>query len=653
MTHSNRQPLRTIFYLAFSIVAITVTAVAWYGYQSAEQIIHEINEESEGAHHLLEDIGEIKYLTANTQRLALQSIQSGDNKLLLQTAIQANRFDEIIAEMPNHLEEDDAEIAAALIQLKQDFHNHLAAVAAMASDIIEGMEAGQEKLHQASIRSQELHDELDRISEALAADAEKDIAALNARSKQVFYTPLLSAIIILAIILLLFFLFKKRLLSPLLKMQEFTEQLSRESTLVDTRLDHPHNDEIGALCNSINRMLDNLNQITVSHDQLAIAKQEAERASNAKSDFLSRMSHELRTPMNAILGFSQILEMDDEHPLNEIQLDQVHEISKAGHHLLELINEVLDLAKVESGRIELSVEPVPYSEVLDECLSLAKPLAARRQISIYHNASQASKFCVRADRIRIKQVILNLLSNAIKYNKDLGTITLELMLVDAEWVRLRITDTGAGIPPGQMQDLFQPFNRLGAEQSETEGTGIGLALSKRLIEMQKGTIGVESIPGNGSCFWIDLPTCELASSMTHEELMPAVANHTHSHTRDRKILYIEDNPSNLKMVEHLLSRRPQITLLSALNPTLGLELAAAHQPDLILLDIQLPDFNGYEVLKRLQADERTNRLPVVAISANAMPRDIAKGRAAGFMDYLTKPLDAQRFMQLIDETLRD
>jgi signal transduction histidine kinase len=653
MTTSRHQPLRTIVYLAFSIVAATVTGVAWYGFQSAEQIIGEINKESEGAHHLLEDIGEIKYITAETQRLALESILSGDKKLLLQTAIQADRFYGIVTEMTSHLEEDDAEIEASLVQLKQAYREHLAAIASMAGDIIEGLEAGKEKLRHVSSHTQQLHDELDHLTEALKADAEKDIAALNERSKRVFYSPLLSAAIILSIILSLFFLFKMRLLSPLWKLQGFTERLSQENTLVGTRIEHPYNDEIGNLYKSINHMLDNLDQVTVSRDQLIVAKQEAEQASNAKSDFLSRMSHELRTPMNAILGFSQILEMDDEHPLNEIQLDQVHEISKAGHHLLELINEVLDLAKVESGRIELSVEPIPYNEVLNECLSLAKPLAAQRQISIYHNAAQASGFCVRADRIRIKQVILNLLSNAIKYNKDHGTITLELMQVDGEWVRLRITDSGAGIPPGQMQDLFQPFNRLGAEQGETEGTGIGLALSKRLIEMQKGTIGVESIPGNGSCFWIDLPTCELTSPAAEDTHMPANSYYAGSQSRNRKVLYIEDNPSNLKMVEHLLSRRPHITLLSALNPTLGLELAAAHQPDLILLDIQLPDFNGYEVLKRLQADEKTNQLPVVAISANAMPRDIAKGRAAGFMDYLTKPLDTQRFMQLVDETLRD
>ena len=652
MSSSHRLSIRITLYLAFAIVATTASGIAWYGYHSSEQIMQEISEEATGSHQLLEHLGEIKYLATDTQRLALQSIQEHDIRPLLQIAIQANHFHTLINEMLPLLEKDDAAIAAALIQLTQEYRAHLFSVVEMSGDAIEGLETTVEKQHQMNIQWQLLSNSLEHISGKLKADAGKDLSALTEQTKQLLQIHVVSAVIIVTIILLLFILTQHQLIVPLREIKNFAEEISHQKSYESTRVPYHRNDEIGDLSNSINRMLDNLNRITVSRDHLAIAKQEAEHASNAKSEFLSCMSHELRTPLNAVLGFGQLLESDDEYPLTEYQLDQVHEIVKGGEHLLGLINDILDLAKVEAGHIVLSMEAIPYNEVIHECLSLVNPLAKQRQISIHHEPELLAGFCVRADRIRIKQVILNLLSNAVKYNKNHGTITLELALVTDNQVRLSITDTGAGITSEQIQELFRPFNRLGAEHSATEGTGIGLALSKRLVELQQGQIGVESTPGIGSSFWVDFPSCTLATSTVDDAPEISTSHPDSNHAPSKKILYIEDNPANLKMVEHLIRRRPNLTLISALNPVLGLELASAHYPDLILLDIQLPDMDGYQVLKRLQADEQTRNTPVIAISANAMPRDIKRGEAAGFVEYLTKPINAKQFMQVLDQTLK-
>ena len=308
------------------------------------------------------------------------------------------------------------------------------------------------------------------------------------------------------------------------------------------------------------------------------ARDEAERANRAKSEFLSSMSHELRTPMNAILGFAQLLETDS--ALNADQEDNVNEILKGGRHLLELINEVLDLAKIETGRVDLSLEPVPCASVVKEAINLVKPIADKQGISLEWDT--CADIMLRADRMRFKQVLINLLSNAVKYNKPHGAVRLEAFALDNNRARLQVIDTGPGIPAAHLADLFQPFQRIGAEQSEVEGSGIGLVISKRLIEMMGGSIGVESQVGQGSTFWIELPLDNTLENAYFDTPSMDGAD-TQSLQPLRTILYIEDNPANLKLVTQILSKRPSFYLLSAPTPAIGLDLAAAKHPDLILL----------------------------------------------------------------------
>ena len=383
---------------------------------------------------------------------------------------------------------------------------------------------------------------------------------------------------------------------------------------------------------------------------LISAREEADRANRAKSDFLSSMSHELRTPMNAILGFGQLMEYDD--TLSAEQRDNVQEILKAGKHLLELINEVLDLAKVESGHIDLSIEPVEVCPVVEECLSLIQNQANKRQLRISHTGMDGVQ--LRADRTRLKQVLLNLLSNAVKYNREGGSIDLSVEHPSEDFVRIRVTDTGPGIAPERLVELFQPFNRLDAENTEIEGSGIGLTITRRIVEMMGGSIQVESTPGKGSSFWIELPY-EANTDGTQEPGKTATAAPA-MHGEDilasqQTVLYIEDNPSNIKLVAQLLARRKHIHLLTAHLPELGIELARSRHPMLILLDINMPGLSGYEVLNIIKADPVLKDTPVIAITANAMPGDIERGKAAGFDAYLSKPLDVESFYKLVDDYL--
>lgn len=384
-------------------------------------------------------------------------------------------------------------------------------------------------------------------------------------------------------------------------------------------------------------------------EALIAARDEADRANQAKSEFLSSMSHELRTPMNAILGFSQLMEYDDALP-GEHQ-DSVQEILKAGHHLLELINEVLDLAKVESGSIDLSLEPVEVCPIVDECLSLVSPMADERQIRVMHTGLTGA--AVRADRMRLKQALLNLLSNAIKYNRTGGSVKLDVLSEGSDRLRIRVTDTGQGIPAWRMKELFKPFNRLDADSSGIEGTGIGLTITRRIVELMGGSVDVQSEIGVGSSFWIELPLESLPDAERgHESASGGSATRTQRDgDAQHTVLYIEDNPSNIKLVAQILGRRKHIHLLTAHTPELGIELALMRHPELILLEINMPGMDGYQVLEVFKADARLKAIPVVAVTANAMTRDIERGKAAGFIDYLTKPLDVVRFHAVIDVCL--
>lgn len=382
--------------------------------------------------------------------------------------------------------------------------------------------------------------------------------------------------------------------------------------------------------------------------ELVAAREAAERANRAKSDFLSSMSHELRTPMHAIIGFAQILESDP--TLDADQHDNVREILRAGRHLLSLINEVLDLAKIEAGRIDLNLESFDLAPLVQECLQLVAPLAAPRAIQLAADTTDEA-LRVYADRNRLRQSLLNLLSNAIKYNRETGAVNVRARATHAGRVRIEVQDTGIGIAPEKQAELFQPFNRLGQEASAIEGTGIGLSITRRLIELMGGEIGVASAVDQGSTFWIELNAGDDgASSAANAEaaapLIPACGE-------DKAVLAIDDNPINLKLIAQMLGRIcPHLRFLSAHEAALGLTLARAHRPSVIVLDIQMPGMDGYAFLHALRADPELARTPVIAVTAQAMPEDLERGRAAGFCAYLPKPLDLSAFRAALLDCLR-
>ena len=382
-------------------------------------------------------------------------------------------------------------------------------------------------------------------------------------------------------------------------------------------------------------------------EELRLAKLAAEQANEAKSEYLSRMSHELRTPLNAILGFAQLLELDD---LDTEQRDNLGHILSGARHLLSLINEVLDIAAIEAGRLSLSLEPVALADVAAETVSLIRPLADQQNIVVVGPEVSCSTH-VLGDRQRLKQVLLNLLSNAVKYNREGGSVQLACEPLDGGRLRIMVTDTGLGVPPDAVERLFVPFERVTNEQSSIEGTGLGLPLSKRLAEAMGGTLDLVSTPGQGSTFWVELPLVEspVEQEDRQEQAGQAPEEERVSQTGPAiTVLYIEDNMSNLRLVERVLGRRPAVRLISAMRPELGLELATEHHPDLVLLDLHLPDMPGEVVLRRLQTNPRTADIPVVILSADARAGLIQRLLEQGARAFLTKPLDVKEFLELLD-----
>ena len=376
----------------------------------------------------------------------------------------------------------------------------------------------------------------------------------------------------------------------------------------------------------------------------------AQQANRAKSDFLSSMSHELRTPLSAMLGFAQLIDAGTPAP-TPAQKRSLDQILLAGWHLLELINEILDLALIESGKLALALEPVALAEVLRDCRDMVEPQAQKRDISLLFPRPDIGYF-VQADRTRMRQVLINLLSNAIKYNQARGAVEVDCSIVIPSHLRIRVSDTGAGLAPDQLAQLFQPFNRLGQEASAVPGTGIGLVVCKRLVESMGGSIGVESTVGKGSVFWVEMPLA--AQPQAAPAGVAALAQATALEPADaplRSVLYVEDNDANLMLIEDLVARRPEIRFLSARDGMGGIAMAREHLPDVVLMDVHLPDISGVDAMKILRADAATAHIPVIALSANAMARDIAIGLEAGFTHYLTKPIKVVQFMDVLDQAL--
>jgi signal transduction histidine kinase/ActR/RegA family two-component response regulator len=406
--------------------------------------------------------------------------------------------------------------------------------------------------------------------------------------------------------------------------------------------------EANEMLNRVNRDLEvQIEERKRAEEEARVAKEDADRANRAKDEFLSRMSHELRTPLNAVLGFAQLLEMDQVDP---DQLDSVQQILKAGRHLLELINEVLEIARIESGRISLSLEPVGVSDALQNVMDLVRPIAEKRGVVLRSDAPPEPNPYVQADRQRLTQVLLNLLSNGVKYNREGGTVAVRCRESAHGRFRIEVQDQGRGIPPDKIGRLFNPFDRLDAEQTDVEGTGLGLALSKHLVEAMGGSVDVESEVDVGSTFSV-----ELALTTSPDGLYDAAGQVPQlpeaSPGKPTTVLYIEDNPSNLRLVERLLAQRPSVRLLSAIQGGIGLDLAREHRPDAILLDVHLPDIPGEEVLRRLREDPRTREIPVVVVTADATSGQRGKLLEAGARAYLTKPLDVKEFLGTVDGIL--
>lgn len=376
----------------------------------------------------------------------------------------------------------------------------------------------------------------------------------------------------------------------------------------------------------------------------------AEAANQSKSEFLSRMSHELRTPLNAVLGFSQLLELDELRPDQELAVSQ---ITRGGRHLLDLINEILDISQIESGKLTLSPEAVNAREVVAECVDLVRPLAAERGVHLVSGGELAPcRHHVFADRQRIKQILLNLLGNGIKYNRDGGTVSISCSQPAPGRLRIEVTDTGPGIPTEQYGLLFTPFERLGAERSTIEGTGIGLALSRRLAEVMGATLDVESTVGRGSTFSVEFPIVEAPLERVERlDELGGTSVVTTNEAERASVLHIEDNLSNIKLIERVLAQRPGMNLIPAVRGRLGLELARQHRPVLILLDLNLADISGEEVLRMLRDDPITAGIPVAIVSADAMPRQVQRMLAAGATAYLTKPIDVRDLLDLVDKAI--
>ncbi|ABD80671.1 PAS domain-containing protein [Saccharophagus degradans] len=403
-----------------------------------------------------------------------------------------------------------------------------------------------------------------------------------------------------------------------------------------------------------------ITQLKQAEEKVVKAKELAEKANKAKSEFLSSMSHELRTPLNAILGFAQLFELDKN--LNPAQRENIGEIEKAGKHLLELIGDVLDLAKIEAGKMDFELEQLNPMRLVDECIPLMRPLAVKNRVEINVHNFELGNASVRADSVRLKQVFINLISNAIKYNRKDGRVDIVFSETEEGHLRVSVQDTGFGIPLKQQKYMFQPFNRLGAERGEIEGSGVGLVITRQLVEQMGGELGFSSDEGKGSKFWVQLPlysesaigeylgeAADVATAVQAEQgELPTLR------VAERKnILYIEDNPPNQRLMRQVLSRFPVLHLEVVEEALRGIFMARTQHPDLIILDINMPGINGYEALNVLRKDPATQKIPVIALSANAMSHDIEKGMASGFDVYLTKPLNLALLIDAINELIAD
>ena len=395
----------------------------------------------------------------------------------------------------------------------------------------------------------------------------------------------------------------------------------------------------------------NITKRKIAENNIMIAKESAEKANQAKTDFLTHISHELRTPMNAILGFTELVSMDSINPLPNYQKEKLNQVTASGKHLLKLINEMLDLSTVESGNLKITIKIIDIIPIVDEVISTCQSLAEQNEITIAHEIFTEDKFFVQADENRLKQVVLNLVSNAIKYNKPNGKVFISYAKQKKPQIRLVIKDSGYGIPENDQDKVFKPFQRFHTNNANIEGTGIGLSISKQLVELMSGSIGFESTQDKGSHFYIDLPLSNDALAQKELEIHKKTLTANKEPNKHKKILYIEDVLVNIKLVGHILSLRKNISFLSATQASEGIDIAKSEMPDLILMDLRLPDMDGITAFKKLQSINEVKNIPVIALTANAMEGEAEKALGLGFEDYITKPFDIKIFLKAIDKFL--
>ncbi len=488
----------------------------------------------------------------------------------------------------------------------------------------------------------------------LAIGTVPDMSAVNRNRNDAIALLLLIGAGALFFVVILAFWIGQRLVKPLQELAQTASTIA-DNLWVDLPPAILRNDEVGALDKALRDMLGKLRDVYRTLEQrvnertreLQEAMQDAEHASRAKSDFLSSMSHELRTPLNAILGFGQLLELDN--TLNPDQQSSVQQILASGRHLLNLVTQLLDLTRIESGAMEITLEKVCVRDLLEECVIMMTPVAQHYKVALVNESKLHDNLYVTGDVTRLRQCVLNLVSNAIKYNVERGVVIVKHDQGHDDTVVISVQDTGIGIPADRHDNIFQSFSRLGQEKSAIEGTGIGLVLTQRILHLMDGSVTFISDSGKGSTFSISLPMAEPAETVSGERVPGLVRGARGARTSERKtVLYVEDNPANLLLVQKILETRPDIDLISAHNADLGIDIALSHQPDLILMDIHLPGKNGFAALAELRNQQETSAIPVIAVSAAAMPRDVKRALDAGFNDYLTKPLEIDKFLGILD-----
>jgi len=493
-------------------------------------------------------------------------------------------------------------------------------------------------------------DRLRALTAGLIRSIERQAAASRSGQERAERRGLVFGLAGLGVSLLLLVVFaaylRRSIALPIGRLSEGADRLG--SGQLATRVSGGGPRELAELADAFNSMAASLQssrgKLETANEELAVARNAADEANRAKREFLSRMSHELRTPLNSVIGFGQLLQMDG---LEGEQRECVDHIVRSGGHLLELINEVLDISRIEAGVMSISPEPVRLGPAVEEAVAMMRPAAAEREIGIEIERGAACEGLVRADAQRLRQVLLNVLSNAIKYNRSGGSVSLRCVQGGERSVRLAVTDTGAGLSAEQRARLFEPFDRLGAEHGAVEGTGLGLALSKRLVELMDGSMWAESEPGQGTTFLLELRAADHPAAARPPGDLPR-SGAGHEGSRAMTVLYIEDNAANFELVEGALARLGPFELLSAMHGGLGIELATQHQPQLILLDLHLPDIPGEQVLARLKADPRTRDIAVLILSADATERQVERMLAAGAAAYLSKPIDLPHFLHTVE-----